>query len=74
MNDELGRDAKGWEERFDIVKNLRLGNFRSLIVMRLRCNSNSGFAIRNFDGSDVVGSVGWVLGLASAHREECLCH
>jgi len=36
---------------------------------------NRGFAIRNLDGSDRVASaIRWMIGLATAHRQECLCH
>jgi len=36
---------------------------------------NRGFAIRILDGSDRVASaICWVMGLATAHRQECLCH
>ena len=38
--------------------------------MGLRRKVNRGFAIRILDGSDRVASaIGWVMGLATAHRE-----
>jgi hypothetical protein len=76
----------------EIAKNLRLENFRSLILIELTLNSNSRFAIRNLwhglrdsGGSDVTGSIGRVVRLATAHRpfvgfgpplgkQKCLCH
>jgi hypothetical protein len=57
------------------VENLRLGIFRSLILIGLTWKVNRGFAIRILDGSDRVASANcWVMGSATAHRQECLCH
>jgi hypothetical protein len=57
------------------AKYLRLEIFSSQILMAFTRKVNRGFAIRNLDGSDRVASaIRWMIGLATAHRQECLCH
>ena len=58
MASNLGRQKGGARRALgspgqEIIENLRLGNFTLLILMRVRSNSNSGFAIRN------AGVEGW---------------
>ena len=72
--DELGGEDLAVRSDSKIVKNLRLGISRGLSFLWLRWNSNSRFAIRNLNRSDAAASISWVRGLATAHRQECLCH
>jgi hypothetical protein len=58
-----------------IVENLRLEIFSLQILMAFTHKVNRGFAIRNLNGSDRGASaIRWMIGLATAHRQECLCH
>ncbi len=73
MSDKLGevQTRVGIENR----ENLRLGISSGLSFLWVRLNSNSRFAIRTCTGSDAEGVARrGLLGPATAHRQECLCH
>ena len=48
--------------------------FDSRWSLRMTILVGLSFAIRKCTGSDAEGLPGLVLGLATAHRQECLCH
>ena len=57
-----------------ILSRLEIGSGLSFVVVAGNFNRGVSIRIWKLDGSEVTASVGGIPSLATAHRQECLCH